>query len=112
MLRKAQVLWNGQLAGLLTQVNPSHYEFEYENAWLRDDTKPAISLTFPKRQKKYQSDHLFPFFFNMLSEGVNRHLQSKLLRIDENDHFGFLLSTSSRDSIGAVHVVPLHAENK
>jgi len=109
-MRRAKVLWNGQPAGILTQVGPSNYEFEYSQAWLVDSSKPAISLTLPKREKKYQADHLFPFFFNMLSEGVNRKLQSKMLRIDTEDHFGLLLATSSNDSIGAVSVGPLNDE--
>lgn len=106
------MFWNGELAGMLTQYDRSHYEFEYDEAWLVDESKPAISLTFPKSQKVYKADHLFPFFFNMLSEGVNRKLQSRLLRIDEKDHLGLLLATSSIDSIGAVTVVPIKNENE
>ena len=106
------MLWNEQLAGILTEVDSSHYEFEYADAWLTDSSKPAISLTFPKTQKKYEADHLFPFFFNMLSEGVNRQLQNRLLRIDENDNFGLLLATSSKDGIGAVSVVPINNESE
>lgn len=109
-MRKAQVLWNNQPAGILTEVDSSQYEFEYTDTWLLDNNKPAISLTFPKTKKKFKEDHLFPFFFNMLSEGVNRKLQSRLLRIDEEDHFGFLLATGSNDGIGAVSLVPLKNE--
>ena len=43
----------------------------------------------------------------MLSEGVNRDLQSILLRIDEEDHFGLLAATAQVDSIGAVTVKPI-----
>ncbi len=111
-MKRAHVLWNNQPAGILTQVHSTLYEFEYTDAWLSDSNKPAISLTFPKSQKKYQADHLFPFFFNMLSEGVNRKLQNRLLRIDEKDHFGLLLATSSKDGIGAVSVVPIKNENE
>lgn len=105
------MLWNDQPAGILTQVDSSHYEFEYADAWLADSDKPAISLTLPKNQKKYRADHLFPFFFNMLSEGVNRKLQSRLLRIDEKDHFGLLLATGSKEGIGAVSIVPIKSES-
>ena len=106
------MLWNGELAGILTRVDPSLYEFEYVDVWLADGNKPAISLTFPKTRKKYEADHLFPFFFNMLSEGVNRQLQSKMLRIDEKDHFSLLLATGSTDGIGAVSVVPIKNESE
>jgi serine/threonine-protein kinase HipA len=43
----------------------------------------------------------------MLSEGVNRDLQSVLLKIDEEDHFGLLAATAQVDSIGAVTVKPI-----
>jgi len=111
-MRRAQVLWNDQLAGILTQVDSSSYESENTDAWLANSHKPAISLTFPKNQKKYQADHLFPLFFNMLSEGVNRKLQCRLLRIDEKDNFGLLLATRSKDGIGAVSVVPISNESE
>ena len=52
----------------------------------------------------WTSNHLFPFFFNMLSEGANRKIQSQLLHIDENDDFGILLATAQTDTIGAVTV--------
>jgi serine/threonine-protein kinase HipA len=61
----------------------------------------------PKTQQEYQSDCLFPFFFNMLSEGSNRELQCRLLGIDKNDDFSILLATANFDTIGAVTVKPL-----
>ena len=47
------------------------------------------------------------YFFNMLSEGANRQLQSTLLHIDENDDFGILLATAQHDTIGAVTIKPV-----
>jgi serine/threonine-protein kinase HipA len=43
----------------------------------------------------------------MLSEGVNRKLQSTQLRIDEEDNFGLLMTTAQYDTIGAVTVKPI-----
>lgn len=43
----------------------------------------------------------------MLSEGVNRNLQSIQLRIDEEDHFGLLAATAQYDTIGAITVKPI-----
>jgi HipA-like protein len=105
-MRKAQVYCNQVLAGTLTEVSQSEYIFRYEDAYFADPANPAISLTLPKRQQAYRSEYLFPFFFNMLSEGVNRNLQSRQLRIDENDYFGLLLATAQHDTIGAVTVKP------
>ena len=52
-------------------------------------------------------DYLFPYFFNMLSEGANRQVQSTLLHIDEKDDFGIMLATAQYDTIGAVTIKPL-----
>lgn len=106
-MRKAAVYRNGELAGVLTEENRRQYLFRYADNWLADSSKPAVSLTLPKSQQEFRSDFLFPFFFNMLSEGVNRRLQSVQLKIDEDDHFGLLLATAQYDTIGAVTVKPL-----
>lgn len=106
-MRQAAVYRNGALVGVLTQYPDRRYEFRYTDEWFQDSALPAISLTLPKSQQVYQSEHLFPFFFNMLSEGVNRQLQSRQLRIDEKDYFGLLLATAGADTIGAVTIKPL-----
>ncbi len=105
-MRKAEIYRNRVLAGVLTEVNRNNYVFCYDEAYFNDITKPAISLTLPKTQKEYQSDYLFPFFYSLLSEGVNKALQSKQLKIDENDSFGLLLATAQFDTIGAIEVKP------
>jgi serine/threonine-protein kinase HipA len=43
----------------------------------------------------------------MLSEGVNRKLQSIQLKIDEEDNFGLLMATAQYDTIGAITVKPI-----
>lgn len=106
-MRKAEVYRNGELAGILAEEERDRYIFQYTDTWFADSSKPAISLTLPKIRQEYHSRYLFPFFFNMLSEGVNRRLQSIRLRIDEADHFGLLLATAQYDTIGAVTVKPL-----
>lgn len=105
-MRKAEVYRNGELVGYLTEHDKKNYSFIYEDSWYADSTKPAVSMTLPKTQKEYKSKYLFSFFFNMLSEGVNKQLQSKLLRIDEEDSFGLLLATAQSDTIGAITIQP------
>lgn len=106
-MRAMEIYRNGTLAGTLTEENRQHFVFRYDDNYFNDATKPAISLTLPKTHKKYNSEFLFPFFFNMLSEGVNRKLQSTQLRIDEEDNFGLLMATAQYDTIGAVTVKPI-----
>lgn len=101
-MRRALVLRNGEQVGLLIKESPRQYRFVYDEAWFSDPKKPSISLTLPKTQREFVSDYLFPFFFNMLSEGVNLKLQARRLQIDENDFFSLLLQTSTTDTIGAV----------
>lgn len=109
-MRALEIYRNGILAGMLTEENRKLFVFRYVDEYFNDASKPAISLTFPKNQKEYRSEMLFPFFFNMLSEGVNRNLQSTVLRIDEEDHFGLLAATAQYDTIGAVTVKPILAK--
>ena len=102
-----EIYRNGVLAGLLSEENRNNFVFRYEERYFNDTTKPAISLTLPKSKKEYTSPYLFPFFFNMLSEGVNRKLQSIQLKIDEEDNFGLLMATAQYDTIGAITVKPI-----
>jgi HipA-like protein len=106
-MRKAAVYLRGEYAGDLTEVSRQEYIFRYSDDYFANQDKPAISLTLSKKQQEYRSEYLFPFFFNMLSEGSNRKAQSRMLHIDEHDHFGILLATAQTDVSGAVTVKPL-----
>jgi HipA-like protein len=108
-MRAMEIYRNGILAGTLTEENRRRYVFRYDDNYFNNANEPGISLTLPKTQKEYSSEFLFPFFFNMLSEGVNRKLQSTQLRIDENDNFGLLAATAQYDTIGAITVKPIVA---
>jgi len=109
-MRAMEVYRDGIFAGLLIEENRHQFIFRYDDNYFNDTGKPSISLTLPKTRKEYRSDLLFPFFFNMLSEGVNRKLQSAQLRIDEEDGFGLLMATAQNDTVGAVTVKPLQDE--
>ena len=106
-MRKAAVYLRGEYAGELMEVSRKEYIFRYDDTYFTNPDKPAISLTLNKSQSEYHSEYLFPFFFNMLSEGSNRIAQSRTLHIDEHDHFGILLATAQTDVPGAVTVKPL-----
>lgn len=108
-MRSAEIFRNGVLAGVLSEDEQRHFTFEYDDTYLSDPDMPAISLTIPKSKEKCHSDILFPFFFNMLSEGVNRKLQSRTLHIDEKDHFGLLMATAKDDTIGAITIKQISA---
>jgi len=103
-MRNAEVYRDGIFAGLLTQESRNSYSFRYDDAYFNDINKYAISLTLPKTQQEYRSEHMFPFFSNMVAEGTNLAIQSRYLKIDDRDVLSLLAATASRDSIGAVTV--------
>ncbi len=106
-MRVAEVFTNGVLAGTLSETDDGKYIFQYDDAYLLDSRNRAISLSLPKRKEAFVADELFPFFYNMLSEGANKALQCMTLKIDENDAFGLLLATAGNDTIGAITVKKL-----
>ena len=97
------VYLNDEAVGTITKAGEA-FIFRYNDDYYNNPQKKAISVTLPKTQQEYRSGELFPFFFNMLSEGVNRKLQCQLLKIDENDYFSLLLATGGKETIGAVSV--------
>ena len=103
-MRKASVFYKDEDAGVLTQHDDGSFTFKYNDDWIDNPDKPAISLTLPKSENEFHSHHLFPFFYNMLPEGTNKQVVCKLNRIDPKDDFGLLLTTAKYDSIGAVTV--------
>lgn len=103
-MKEAIVYRNQEPAGRLTQTDSGGYVFKYDDAYFQNPSKKSVSLTLSKKNREYRSETLFPFFSNMLSEGVNRRLQCRQLQIDENDDFSLLLATGETDTIGAVTI--------
>ncbi len=106
-MRQAKVLFKDNEAGVLIQHNDGSFTFRYHDNWIKDKEKPSISLTLSKTKQVYESNYLFPFFFNMLPEGSNKQMICKINRIDQDDYFGLLMTTAQNDSIGAIRVVKI-----
>jgi serine/threonine-protein kinase HipA len=106
-MRVAQVYINKVLAGMLTENSDSTFSFHYDDTYFSNPEYSSISLTLPKTRQEYISKTLFPFFFNMLSEGANKRIQTRKFKIDEDDAFGLLLATAHSDVVGAVTVKKL-----
>jgi HipA-like protein len=103
-MQKGTVYYNQTIAGIISKINDKEYVFAYDNLYFIDENMPPISITLPKTQQTHYSPILFPFFFNMLSEGSNRKVQCRFLKIDEEDHFTVLLKTTSLETVGAITV--------
>jgi serine/threonine-protein kinase HipA len=102
-MRQCKVYVHDSVAGILQETDAREYVFTYDENYHGE----PVCLSMPVRIEPYRSDHLFPYFFNMLSEGANRQMQSLLLHIDESDDFGIMLATAQHDTIGAVTVKPI-----
>ena len=102
-MRRCKVFVHDIEAGTLQENDTKEYVFTYKENYQGE----PVCLAMPVRKEPYRSNHLFPYFFNMLSEGSNRQVQSMLYHIDENDDFGIMLATARNDTIGAVTVKPM-----
>ncbi len=100
-LRKAQVFYNKDLAGYISETKDG-YVFEYEKEFLKKNV--PISISLPLKEGPCVSKELFPFFKVLLSEGWYLDIVSATQKVDREDSFGLLLSSTNVDTIGAVTV--------
>lgn len=107
-MRRCEVYIHNIKAGILTETDGGEYIFKYYTNYLTDTSHEPVSLTMPLQDDEYKSDILFPFFFNLLSEGENREIQSRILHINKDDDFGILLRTAQSDTIGSVVIKPIN----
>lgn len=98
--RKADVFFDGRLAGVLEETDPG-YVFTYDPGYLKEGN--AISLSLPLQQEPFNSPVLFPFFAGLNPEGWYRDIVCATRKLDPADEFGILLVTG-RNTIGAVTV--------
>jgi serine/threonine-protein kinase HipA len=89
-------------AGSLTQ-DENGYHFIYDEAYLKTDSAPPVSLTLPMREQPYTSPVLFPFFDGLIPEGWLLDIAEKNWKLSPRDRMGLLLACC-RDCIGAVSV--------
>ena len=73
---------HGNRAGVLTEVSPAEYYFEYDENYEGE----AVSLTMPLNHKKYGYKSFPPFFEGLLPEGVMLEGLLKIAKIDKKDY--------------------------
>jgi serine/threonine-protein kinase HipA len=102
--RRGRVLFDGQLAGWIEEVEGG-VSYRYDEHWLeRSDAQP-ISLTLPLRSEPYVGKSVHPFFLGLLPEGWLLDLALSKLKLSKDDPFGLILMLC-RDCSGAVSVEP------
>lgn len=106
-MRACKVFIHGREAGILTETSaPVSYEFRYLPQYIESEGA-AVCLSMPLCPEPYYSAYLFPYFFNMLSEGSNREIQAQLWHLDKRDDFGIMMATAQHDTPGAVTILPI-----
>lgn len=92
-------------AGELKQEPNGRCVFTYDSLYLSSEAAQAIAFSFPLSAAPYICEKaLHPFFDNLVSEGLFREKQAKVLGISPNNHFALLLGFGF-DLAGAVSIV-------
>ena len=73
--RRGKVYYRDHLAGNLEET-ASGYRFTYDPSYLSTPGMPDISLTLPKQKEPFEAPVLFPFFFGLLAEGVQKEINA------------------------------------
>ncbi len=104
-MRRAIVMVHGNRTGVLTEVSPAEYYFEYDENYEGE----AVSLTMPLNHKKYGYKSFPPFFEGLLPEGVMLEGLLRIAKIDKKDYFSQLIATGN-DLVGSVTVKSMEDE--
>lgn len=109
-MRKAEIYYKDQLAGMLTETDEGQFRFEYEAAYINKRNSKPITPTMPITTLPYVSHVLFPFFEGLIPEGWLLNVASKTWKINKGDKMQLLMACCS-NCIGAVSVIP-HSDNQ
>lgn len=101
--RTAYIYLDDIFSGELSECEDG-YVFIYDDRYFEDESKQAISLTIPKKQKRYISKILFPFFDGLIPEGWMLNFVSTNWGINIRDRFGILM-VACKDTVSRVRVL-------
>lgn len=109
-MRKAKILYQDIVAGVLTETDEGEFIFRYDSSYIEKHPEKFITFTMPVRKESYVENRLFPFFEGLIPEGWLLNIASKNWKINRNDRMGLLLACC-QNCIGAVSVHPISEEN-
>lgn len=109
-MRKAEVYYQNELAGILTETDDGHYIYEYVDNYIIHFPKQFISFTMPVNYEKYEDKKLFSFFEGLIPEGWLLEIAYKSWKINQNDRMGLLMACC-QNCIGAVSIKPINLPN-
>lgn len=110
-MRRAEILYNKDLAGILTETNDGDYTFQYDKKYVAMHRDKFITFTMSVTETMYISNRLFPFFEGLIPEGWLLDIASKNWKINPNDRMGLLLACC-QNCIGAVSVKSIPEDNE
>ncbi len=110
-MRKANIYYQDDYAGLLVETDDGEYEFTYDKEYVRNFPDRFLTFTMPVSPKTYCSNRLFPFFEGLIPEGWLLEIASKSWKINQTDKMGLLLACC-RNCIGAVSVIPIEKKDE
>jgi serine/threonine-protein kinase HipA len=102
-MRQANVLYDKQVTGKLTETDDGEYIFQYDPVYVEGMESEPITLTMPLRLDPYTDKRLFAFFEGLIPEGWLLDIASKNWKLNPNDRMGLLLACC-QNCIGAVSI--------
>lgn len=110
-MRQANVYYQDNLAGVLTETDEGDFVFRYEDNYVKEHPNDFITFSMPVSDVPYRENRLFPFFEGLIPEGWLLDIASKNWKINRNDRMGLLLACC-KNCIGAVSVEPINTSNE
>jgi serine/threonine-protein kinase HipA len=98
-MRKAEIYQQGNLAGILEELEQNRYRFTYAQGYRGQ----PISLALPVRESPYEFDKFPPVFEGLLPEGLQLEALLRQYKIDKKDMFRQLLIVGE-DVVGSLTV--------
>lgn len=110
-MRKAEIFYNKDLAGHLTETDDGDYVFQYEQEYVAEHPDQFLTFTMPVRIEPFKDTRLFPFFEGLIPEGWLLEIASRSWKLNPRDRMGLLLACC-QNCIGAVSVIPINNSNE
>ena len=105
MIRALSVWWDEALVGALRLDQHGDMGFSYNEAWVLDPTRWAISQSLPKQPEPFGRRQARPFFGGLLPEEAQRDAVAAALGISKANDFR-LLEALGGDVAGALTLWP------
>jgi serine/threonine-protein kinase HipA len=109
-MRKAEIFYCNDKAGILTEMDEGEYIFKYDTDYVNKFPDQFLTFTMPVIEQEYVSTRLFQFFDGLIPEGWLLNIAAKNWKINPNDRMGLLLACCE-NCIGAVSVKPIVEED-